>query len=49
MFSNSFQDLRERIDRLIIAYNYDNKPVTVKDLGITGSVLVVLKTQSSLI
>lgn len=41
--ATSFQDLRERIDRLIIAYNYDNKPVTVKDLGITGSVLVVLK------
>lgn len=41
--ATSFQDLRERVDRLIVAYNYDNKPVTVKDLGITGSVLVVLK------
>lgn len=36
-------DLRARIDRLIIAYNYDGKVVTVKDLGITGSVLVLLK------
>ena len=36
-------DLRARIDRLIIAYNYDGKVVTVKDLGITGSVLILLK------
>ena len=41
--ATSVEDLRNRIDNLIIAYNYDGKEVTVKDLGITGSVLVLLK------
>lgn len=41
--SKSIGDLRERLDRSIVAYTYDNKPVTIKDLGITGSLLVLLK------
>lgn len=41
--AKDLSDLRDRIDRLIIAYDYNEKPVTVKDLGITGSVLVLLK------
>lgn len=41
--ATSLHDLRCRIDRLIVAYNYDNSPVRVKDLGITGSVMVLLK------
>lgn len=41
--ATSLEDLRRRIDNLIIGYTYDNKVVTVKDLGITGSVLVLLK------
>ena len=41
--SNSISDLRERLDRSIVAYTYDNKPLTIKDLGITGSLLVLLK------
>jgi len=41
--ATSLDDLRNRIDELIVAYTYDNKVVTVKDLGITGSVLVLLK------
>ena len=32
-----------RIDNLIVAYTYDNEQIKVKDLGITGSVLVLLK------
>lgn len=36
-------DLRNKVDNLILAYTYDEKVVTVKDLGITGSVLVLLK------
>lgn len=39
----SIEDLRRRIDNLLIAYTYDGKEVTVKDLKITGSVLVLLK------
>ena len=41
--ARDIDDLRSRVDRLIIGYTYDRKQVTVKDLGITGSVLVVLK------
>ena len=41
--SRDIEDLRSRIDSLIIGYTYDDKVVTVKDLGITGSVLVLLK------
>lgn len=41
--SKSLSDLRERLDRSIVAYTYDNKPITIKDLGITGSLLVLLK------
>ena len=41
--SKSIGDLRERLDRSIVAYTFDNKPVTIKDLGITGSLLVLLK------
>ena len=41
--AKDLNDLRNRIDRLIIGYNKDGEIVTVKDLGITGSVLVLLK------
>ena len=41
--ATSIEDLRMRIDNLIVAYTYDNKQIKVKDLGITGSVLVLLK------
>lgn len=41
--AKNMNDLRSRVDSLIIAYNKNGKVVTVKDLGITGSVLVLLK------
>lgn len=41
--AKDIKDLRKRIDSLIIAYTYNNKVITVKDLGITGSVLALLK------
>ena len=41
--STSIKDLRERLDRSIVAYTYDEKPITIKDLGITGSLMVLLK------
>ena len=41
--ARSLEDLRNRIDNLILAYTFDDQVVTVKDLGITGSVLVLLK------
>lgn len=41
--AKDINDLRTKVDNLILAYTYDNKVITVKDLGITGSVLVLLK------
>ena len=41
--AKDINDLRSRVDNLILAYTYDEKVITVKDLGITGSVLVLLK------
>ena len=41
--STSIHDLRERLDRTIVAYNMDGKEITIKDLGITGSLMVLLK------
>lgn len=36
-------DLRARLERMVVAYTYDNKPVTVKDLGCVGAMMVLLK------
>ncbi|MGM9899613.1 MAG: formate--tetrahydrofolate ligase [Bacilli bacterium] len=41
--AKDLKDLRARIDNLIIAYTYNDVALTVKDLGITGSVLALLK------
>lgn len=36
-------DLRRRIENILLGYTYDNKPFTVKDLGIAGSIAVLLR------
>lgn len=41
--STSLADLRNRLDNSLIAYTYEGKPVYIKDLGITGSLMVLLK------
>jgi formate--tetrahydrofolate ligase len=41
--SDSYHALRERLDRMIVAYDFSDKPITIKDLKITGSLLVLLK------
>ena len=41
--SKNLKDLRRRIEDIIVGYTYDKKVVTVKDLGIAGSVVVLLK------
>ena len=35
-------DLRRRIDNILLGYTFDDKPFTVKDLGITGAILTLL-------
>lgn len=41
--AKNFEDLRVRLDRTVVAYNYDREPVTIKDLGITGALMMILK------
>jgi len=41
--ANDEKDLKNRLDEIVIGYTYDEKPVTAKDLKITGSMLTLLK------
>ncbi|MGC4117953.1 MAG: formate--tetrahydrofolate ligase [Myxococcales bacterium] len=36
------EDLRRRIDRTLVAFTYDGKPVTAKDLGAAGAMIALL-------
>lgn len=40
--SSSLADFRERIDRTLVAFSYDDVPVFIGQLGITGAVLALL-------
>ena len=35
--------MRRRIENILLGYTYDNKPFTVKDLGVAGAITVLLK------
>jgi formate--tetrahydrofolate ligase len=35
-------DLRERLRRVVVAYTYDDKPVTAEDLGVAGAMTALL-------
>ncbi len=37
------EDLRERLDNIVIGYTYDKKEVFCKDLNVTGSMIALLK------
>lgn len=41
--SKDIEDLRRRIEKIILGYTYENEPFTVKQLGIAGSIVVLLK------
>lgn len=41
--SNSIADLKDRLARIVVAYNFDQQPVTVKDLGVEGALTLLLK------
>jgi formate--tetrahydrofolate ligase len=36
-------DFKERLGRIIVAYTFDNKPITVKDLRVTNAVMKLMK------
>ncbi len=41
--SSSFEDFRKRVGKIVVAYTYDKKPVTVKDIKADGAVCVIMK------
>ncbi len=41
--ANDITDLKQRLDRIIVAYTYEGKPVTAKDLHATGAMAALLK------
>ena len=41
--SSDIQDFSKRIGRCVVAYTYDDKPVTVDDIQATGAATVVMK------
>ena len=41
--AQDFQDLKERLSRIIVAYTYDDKPIYAKDLKAVGAMSVLLK------
>ncbi len=41
--AKDMDDLEDRINQIVLGYTLDNNPFTIKDLGIGGSVLILLK------
>jgi len=41
--ASDLMDLKERLSRMIVAYTYDRKPVTVADLEVQGAMTLLLK------
>ncbi|MDD4070320.1 MAG: formate--tetrahydrofolate ligase, partial [Candidatus Izemoplasmatales bacterium] len=41
--AKDIEDLKERLSRVVVAYNVENQPVTVGDLKVTGAVVMLLK------
>ncbi len=41
--ASDIKDLQDRLSRIIVAYNYDNEPVTAGELGAVGAMTALLK------
>ncbi|MDX9754785.1 MAG: formate--tetrahydrofolate ligase, partial [bacterium] len=41
--SKNLEDLRKRLSNILVAYTNDKKPIFARDLGVVGSMLVLLK------
>lgn len=41
--ADDLEDLKARLGRMIVAYTYDNKPVTCDDLDATGALTILMK------
>ena len=40
--STSLEDMRRRIDNILLGYRFDGTPFQVKDLGVTGAILTLM-------
>ena len=41
--SNGLMDLKERLSRIVFAYDYNNNPLTVSQLKVHGAMALLLK------
>ncbi|NLO71930.1 MAG: formate--tetrahydrofolate ligase [Porphyromonadaceae bacterium] len=41
--AESLEDLKRRIEKILLGFTYSGKPFTVKDLGVAGSIVALLK------
>ncbi|MBU8916163.1 formate--tetrahydrofolate ligase [Neobacillus sp. 114] len=41
--ATDIKDLKSRLARIVVAYNYNKEPVTVGDLGVSGALTLLLK------
>ena len=41
--SNSLADFEKKVKKTVVAYNYDNLPITVDDLEISGALAMIMK------
>lgn len=41
--SNNIEELKEKLGNIIVAYTYDSKPVTARDLNANGAMAAILK------
>ncbi len=42
-YRSTLKDLRQRLGRIVVAYDYDGNPVTTEDLGVAGAMTVLMK------
>ena len=41
--ATSMDDFKARVSKMVIAYNYNKKPVTVQDINATGAIALIMK------
>ena len=41
--STDLMDLKKRVGQIVVGYSYDNKPVTVAELGFADAITILLK------
>lgn len=41
--ATSLEDLKKRVEQIVVAYNYNKEPITVKDIEASGAVTLILR------